>query len=203
MGIGVEKDRVLGTGKPCQHAEIGLIAGGEYDAVLAIQKPRQIVLELHVQGIGAVGDARTGRPGAEFRQGSLSGRDALLVESDSHVVIGARKNGLPPVDNGARWREHAIIGHAHCICAHGQHALETLDDAPVLVKQVFHTSSLLSTASSTTLTRSFRVRVSERMLSGISMSKWSSTSMTKSITVTESMLRSAEISVSGFSSIPE
>src|SRR5690606_5033326 len=49
--------------------------------------------------------------------------------------------------------------------------------------------------SATTRTRSSIVRVSDRTLSGMSMSYLSSTSITKSITETESMLRSAEMSV--------
>ena len=37
----------------------------------------------------------------------LARRDAVGVEGDAHVVVGAGENGLAAVDDGARGRQHA------------------------------------------------------------------------------------------------
>ncbi len=203
MRVGVQKNRVLRTRQPGEHAEIGLIAGRENDAVFPVEEFRQRLLELLVRHVRAVRDPRTRGAGSKLVERSLSSGDTVFLERDPHVVVRAGENRLTAVDDCPGRRQHSLVGDADCVRSHCHHALEALDDGPVLVEQVLHTSSLLCTAASTTFTKSFMVRVSERTLRGISMSKWSSTSMTKSITVTESMLRSAEISVSGFSSIPE
>src|SRR5690349_12715556 len=100
MGIGVEIDRVLWSRESRQHAEIGLIAGGEHDAVLAVEKIRKLALELAMDGIGAVGDARARRAGAIELESLLAGGNAIGIESDAHIIVGAGENGFLAGDDG-------------------------------------------------------------------------------------------------------
>ncbi len=102
MRIGVEIDRVLRPGQARHHAEIGLVAGREDDAVLAAEKLGELRLKLRVHGIAAIGDARAGGAGAELGHRLLAGLDAVRIEGHAHVVVGAGQDGLAAIDDGPR-----------------------------------------------------------------------------------------------------
>ena len=170
MRIGIEEDGVAGASQPRHHAEIGLIAGGEDDAVLAVEKAREFGFQFLVQAISAIGDARAGGAGAELGHRLLASLDAIGIESDPHVIVGASQDRLAPVDDGAGGRDHPLVDDADRIDARRHHAGETIGDRPVLVEQVGHAQAFPVRAS-TTLARSAMVRVSDSTLSGTSISK--------------------------------
>ncbi len=140
--IGVQKNRVLRPGQPGDHAQVGLIAGGEDDAVLAPQKARQLLFQLPVHGVCAIGDARAGGAGAVFAQRLAAGLDALLLEGDAHVVVGARQNHLAAIDHGPRRRQDAVVDQPHGVRPHGDGHLVPLHDGAVFFQQVFHRARL-------------------------------------------------------------
>ena len=75
--VGIEIDRVARAREPRHHAEIGLVAGGEDDAVLAVEECGELALEIGMEREGAVGDARARGAGAELVQRLLARRDAV------------------------------------------------------------------------------------------------------------------------------
>ena len=101
MRIGIEIDRVAGAGEPRHHAEVGLVAGGEDDAMAAVEEGCELALQIRVQRERAVGDARARGAGAEFIERLLARGDAVRIEGDAHVVVGAGKDRLAAVDHGA------------------------------------------------------------------------------------------------------
>ena len=143
MGVSVEENRILRTRKTRHHAQVGLVARGENNAVLALQEFRKFGLKLLVQGIAAIGNARARGARAEFRHRILARLDAIRVKRNAHIIVRARQNGFAAVDHGPRRRENFVIGEANRIHAHGHHAGVAFGNGFMLVQQINHDSNLL------------------------------------------------------------
>ena len=171
MRIGVEIDRVLGAGQAGDHAEIGLVAGREDDAVAAPEKVGELALEREMHVIGAIGDARAGGAGAERGQRLLPGGDAGRLERHPHVIVGAGEDGLAPVDDGAGRRDHLAVAHPQRIGPEISERCPALHQPAMLVEEILHAQAARMVRSATTFTRSSIERVSESTFKGMSISK--------------------------------
>ena len=117
VAIGIEQHDVIRPGEPRQHAEIRLVTRGEHDGVAHAVERREFLLKPPVARIAAVRHARAGRAGTLGVEGPVRRRDALGIEGQAEVVIGAGKNGVPSVDDPLGRRDDAFDLHAEWIDA--------------------------------------------------------------------------------------
>ena len=86
-GVGGSEDRA-------QHAEVGLMAGGEHERVLGVHPLRDLSLELQMQRDRPVQQARAGQSGAIAVQGVLGSLHHPLIAGQPEVVVGAEHDPL-------------------------------------------------------------------------------------------------------------
>src|SRR6185503_21321847 len=122
MRIGVEIDRVFGPREPRNHPKIGLVAGREHDAVFTAEEACKLLLQLAVYGIGAVCDPRARRASAMQSKRLLPRCNAVGIEGDAHIVIGAGEHRFAPLDYRARWRQYPLVDWTDGIGTKRQHA---------------------------------------------------------------------------------
>src|SRR3546814_17746477 len=82
----------------CSSDLIGLIAGAEHHAVTATEELGEIAFQCAVTGIAAVGDARAGGAGAERLYRAHRFFDAVRIEGQAEIIVGAEQDDAPTVD---------------------------------------------------------------------------------------------------------
>ena len=90
----VDDHRVGGSEDRAQHAEVGLMAGGEHERVLGVHPLRDLPLEVEVQRDRPVQQARARQAGAVAVQGVLGTAHHALVAGEAEVVVGAEHDAL-------------------------------------------------------------------------------------------------------------
>lgn len=95
------------------HGEVRLEAGGDHGGRLGAQEVRDPLLQFAVEGEGAVEGARTRAGGAVAGQRLGRGRRHPGVRGQAQVVVAARHDDVPPLDDGlpvARHVQGAVEG---------------------------------------------------------------------------------------------
>jgi hypothetical protein len=153
MGIGIQQDGVLGSGEAGDDAEVGLIAGREDHGRAAAEEGGDVVFQRAVAGVGAVGDARAGGAGALAADRLDRRLDAVRIEGQPQVVVGADQDDLAPVDDRFGGGDDAVHADVERIPAGGQQAVVACTHLIVFVEET-HTAWSLLNCASTTSTRS-------------------------------------------------
>ena len=97
VAVGVDQQVVALADQGRDHAEIGLVAGREDHAVLLAVELGDLLLERHVLGVAAVGDARAGGAGALAADRLDGGLHAGRIEGQAEIVVGADQQVLRPL----------------------------------------------------------------------------------------------------------
>src|SRR3546814_5687820 len=79
--------------------EVGLVSGRKDHGRAAAEEAGDLLLQHAMAGVGAVGDARAGGAGAFAADRCHGGFDAVGIEGQAQVVVGADEDYLVPVDD--------------------------------------------------------------------------------------------------------
>ena len=196
MAVGVYDYGVFVVGQAGYHRQVGLVAGGEHDRLLASVERGEFPFQFPVAGKAAVGHSRPGRPRAQFIQRGMGRSQAFLVEGQAQVVVGAGQDRPFAVYARLRGRVDFVDGRAERVDALAQQAVPVLDQGLEFVKQAHVPVSVLMTVCIRSA-RSLTVCTSASRLTGMDMSNSSSISISRSRTLNES--RPSSVTSSEFS----
>ena len=128
VAVGIDQQRVVLAGEDGEHAEIGLVAGGEHHALAAAVEGGDLGFEGAVQAVGAVGDARARRAAAEGAQGFGGGGHAVGVLAEAEIVVGAEQDGRGAVDDALGGGEHVVEDDAEGVPAGTEEEFARFDE---------------------------------------------------------------------------
>ena len=144
MRVGIHEDDIARAREAGQHAEIRLITSREYQRAPAIHELGDLALELAVNGVGTVGDARAGGPGAMLPGSGDGGIDTGGIKRKAKVVVGAHQNRVATVDPSASGGEDLGDAHAERVGAGLDDLAVTSRYQRVFVENVHELSGLRS-----------------------------------------------------------
>ncbi len=123
VAVGVQHQVVAAAHQGRQDAQVGLVAGGEHHGVFTAVEFRQVALQAQVAVVTAVGDAGPGGARA-LALGRLHRLfDAVGIEGQAQVVVGAQKDGALAAQHALGGRQDTVEAHAQRLDAHAAHSV--------------------------------------------------------------------------------
>ena len=126
MAVCVYDDGVFVICQAGNHRQVCLVAGGEYDGFLAFVERGDFLFQCAMPGEAAVGHPGSGCPGALLIERRMGCVQALFIEGEPQVVVGARQDRPAPVYERFRRRVDFFDGGAEGVDTLAQQLMPVL-----------------------------------------------------------------------------